>query len=369
MGNKGSNEKATKELSPIDKEYLDILNCYNNTGLQIKDWDEDTFKDVLKAHVKEVWGPGTTIMNRIGYYGSALSTILSAILNLWYLMDTATELERDSSQHYNLTQWVVVLIEVAVVYAFAVRSLLSFCRLFSSEPDLVDFDRWIHKVCFAQCFCSLNHLFVHDLVLAKQILSSKRQHSIFKHFSFRFCPKFAAYPLSISFAFRCPLPSFSLHAVSLNKAFLCSNAHRDEPAHFCNGFALCSGWKCECIHIADSAQRCHFEEGVRIRTANVHQIMEAAEGILPNYQSVQERVWLFSRSVIFIFVALLFPMPSVGWYHVDNFLVRISCICHLFCRSRSDCVVAQNSPSKLCEHALYSILGDSAMAQFLRIRQ
>ena len=146
----GDSQQTTEGDVPPELVVDKAEERYRKTGNEMKKWDTNKLIEAVKAHVKESWGPETSIMNRIGYYGSALSTILSAILNLWYLMDTAVALDRDSSQHYNLTQWVVVLIEVAVVYASAIWALMWLILIFRDdafEETLVEFTFGVQRVC------------------------------------------------------------------------------------------------------------------------------------------------------------------------------------------------------------------------------
>jgi len=71
---------------------------------------------------------------------AAIAAVGTATLNVWFLTDNVSTMERDSSLHYNLTEWVLLLIEAIIVYLclFAFVYLSVFTPFIKDTPQRAD---------------------------------------------------------------------------------------------------------------------------------------------------------------------------------------------------------------------------------------
>jgi len=104
------------------------------TGQDLCGWNEEAFAKLVNQHCDATWGQYASAKNKAKVIISALATVGSAALNVWFLTNNVMEIERDSTEHYNLTEWVLLMIEAIMVYFFVLATLLYICILPAGGP-------------------------------------------------------------------------------------------------------------------------------------------------------------------------------------------------------------------------------------------
>ena len=93
------------------------------------EWDLKQLKEVVKMHCETEWAK---TKSRFIFYLSALATLTSAALNVWFLSYKVYDFTRDASKHYNLTEMVISRMETSGLYFH----LLIFSIIFSRSAVL-----------------------------------------------------------------------------------------------------------------------------------------------------------------------------------------------------------------------------------------
>ena len=124
---------------------------FKSTGNELSEWSPDKFRDVVYQHVDAAWGDPLT---RFKFIFGAVLAVGSAALNLWFLTSTMLTFQRNSEEDYNLTEWIVSLVEMIILYFFVVYVLISVIALIRNSTksidfahDMVDFVSGIYSVC------------------------------------------------------------------------------------------------------------------------------------------------------------------------------------------------------------------------------
>ena len=110
-------------IDPIEKRL-------RATGDELSKWKRSEFTRVLGTGVDVTWGTRCMTKSRLKLLFSALTTICSAALNMWFLTNNILEQRRDFTEEYNLTEYVLFIMEVSMVYLnmlFTLTYLIRMC--------------------------------------------------------------------------------------------------------------------------------------------------------------------------------------------------------------------------------------------------
>jgi len=94
------------------EDIVNLKDKVHETGRTLQEWTPLKLQDVVDQQIAATWGTPSAKAQMI------LSTLLSvafAALNVWFITTEALTLERDRGEAYNLTQWVVSIVEAIVV--------------------------------------------------------------------------------------------------------------------------------------------------------------------------------------------------------------------------------------------------------------
>jgi len=119
-------DKVDDEVNDQQPQTDLVTKLINSTGNHLAQWDAEKFSKIIVDRAENAF---KSKKDAFGLVLSALITLGSAGLNMWYLMDTAIGLRRDKHEDYNLTEWIVVMFEVIFVYGGFAGALACFVML------------------------------------------------------------------------------------------------------------------------------------------------------------------------------------------------------------------------------------------------
>jgi len=93
-------------------------------------WKHSDYERVVEFHIAAAWGTRCTTISRLKMLFSALVTIGSVALNLWFLTNNVMEQRRNEEEDYNLIEYVLLIIEASAVYLstlFALSYVVGLC--------------------------------------------------------------------------------------------------------------------------------------------------------------------------------------------------------------------------------------------------
>ena len=139
-------ERKTAPQSPVayvghseaGKNQDAIQNRLYVTGQHLSQWEYQQFEEIVSKQIDDIFESRFGVLALIV---SAVSTVLSAGLNLYYLLKTAIDLwieGRKEAEDYNLTEWIVVTVEVITVYYLVLRTLFYFFMMLCSHGSMRD---------------------------------------------------------------------------------------------------------------------------------------------------------------------------------------------------------------------------------------
>lgn len=116
-------------IKDVEKQEHAMLSFYEQrvqaTGQGLSSWKPDDLQETVKSHIESTW---KSKLDLYLMFLSALSTLGSAVLNVWFLQDKVFDLERNKEEEYNLTEWVVSLCEVCIVSWCALGAIWFFSK-------------------------------------------------------------------------------------------------------------------------------------------------------------------------------------------------------------------------------------------------